>query len=101
MRLVSSIADTVLIDKHLIKYGKGSLEDGDVAGGCVVSNVEDIAGVGVGAREDGCLLSILVYLHINADQESARILSGGLSQTSNSVGDIEGIGSEINGGLDL
>jgi hypothetical protein len=37
----------------------------------VVGNVEDITCVGVGSSKDGRLISILVYLHVNADQESA------------------------------
>ena len=71
MRLVSSIAYTVLIDQNLVVACKASLEDGNVTSGGVVGNVEDITCVGVGSSKDGRLISILVYLHVNADQESA------------------------------
>ena len=84
--LISGISDTVLKHKDLVIASEGSLEDGDVTSGGVIGNVEDITCVRVGSREYGCFISILVHLHINADQERTRILSGGLCQTTTVLG---------------
>lgn len=75
MHLISGIANSILIDQNLIVAGKCRLEHS--CGTCseIVDDGEDITGVGVGSTEYGCLIGILINLHVNANQESTGVLS--------------------------
>ena len=94
--LISGIANTILIDKHLIVCGKCSLKDGSVTGGCVICNIEDVTGIGVGSTEDGRLVRILVHLHINTNSETAGIQKRSITGTCNGVGGVKLVRNQIN-----
>ncbi len=69
INLISGVTNAILENEHLIVAGKGCLEKSYCRTGrlIIVDNRENIAGVGIGSREDGALIGVLVDLHVDSD----------------------------------